>query len=258
MVEPNLVREYAEYAKIKWAYLTSGKVDMSSASFVYPTTLLPLCSLIADSPDCYIEPIEEAPRRYISAVLGSSGQILPGVSLANIPKDISESEGPLQVIVDMGKEMQHRGVQSAFVYIVNEMVDNMYEHSRFKRAMVLGQRYGAKGFMDTLFFDDGMSIPSTLRRKGFSGPSGMIRSALNGASVKGGRGHGLRTTSKLITCGLRSSFFIASGEEAVCGIGGGGIVSYILPEEAAMDGTLITVRMPLDIPPVDIYDGYLE
>ena len=253
-----MVWEYAEYVKIRETYLAGGKVDMSSAIFVYPTTLLPLCGLIADDPECYIEPIAEAPRRYVSAVLGSSGQVLPGVSLANIPKDMRESEGQLQAIDDMGKEMRQRGVQSAFACIVSEMVDNMYEHSRFERAMVLGQRYDAKGFRDISFFDDGMTIPSTLRRKGFSGPSGMIRRALNGASVKGGRGYGLRTTYELITRGLGSSFFIASGEEAVYGIGGDDIVSYSLPEGAAMHGTLITVRMPLDIPPVDIYDGYLE
>lgn len=257
MVAPDLVREYAEYCELKKTYVTSGKVDMSSVDFVYPTTLLPLCGLIADNPESYVEPAADAPRRHIAAVRGPSGQVLPGVSLANIPRESSEINDPLQAIYDMEAKMQHGSIQSAFAYAVNELVSNIYEHSRFKRAMVLGQRYDAKGFMDISFFDDGITIPSTLRRKGLSGRSGMIRRALNGASVKGGRGYGLRTTSELITRGLRSSFFIASGEEAVYGIGGGGILPYRLREEAVMQGTLITVRMPLDLPPVNIY-RYLE
>lgn len=252
-----MVREYAEYCEIKKAYVTSGKVDMSSVGFVYPTTLLPLCGLIADNPKSYVEPVADASRRYISAVLGPSGQVLPGVSLANIPRESNGINDPVQVIYDMGKKMQHGSVQSAFAYAVNELVANIYEHSRFKRAMVLGQRYDAKGFMDISFFDDGMTIPGTLRLRGGGGPSDMIRRALNGTVVKEGRSYGLRTTFNLITDCLRSSLFIASGEEAAYCIAGGGILPYRLYEEETMQGTLITVRMPLDVPPVNIYQ-YLE
>ena len=47
------------------------------------------------------------------------------------------------------------------------------------------------------------------------------------------------------------------GKEASAYGGKDGLLTYMLPGPAKIDGTLITVRIPLELPAVNIYD-YIE
>ncbi len=265
---PDLVQNYAEYARINASYLETGKVDLADVRFIYPTTLLPLSGLIADNPSCYVGPIRSAPRGYISTILRPSSRG-PGksyVSLAELPHDKEGSSAVLSDIFSMCGDMGSQpGDISALEYAVYELVDNIYEHSKFTRALVLGQRYGYKGFADLSFYDDGVTIPGSLKGKAEGSPTDLVCDALGGKSAKDeSRGFGLRTTFELFTNGLGSDFFVASGAGAAYGgkeasaYGGkDGVLAYELPGAARIDGTLITVRIPLVLPAVDIYD-YVE
>ena len=265
---PDLVQNYAEYARINASYLETGSVDLADVRFIYPTTLLPLSGLITSSPSCYVEPTQSAPRGYISTILCPSprGQGKSHVSLAELPHDKEESSAVLSDIFSMCKSMgKQDGSRSALVYAVSELVDNIYEHSQFTRALVIGQRYDYKGFADISFYDDGMTIPGSLKAKVDGSPTKRVCAALGGESAKDvSRGFGLRTTFDLFTSGLDSDFFVASGAGAAYGgkeasaYGGKeGVLAYKLPGPAKIDGTLITVRVPLEPPAVNIYD-YIE
>lgn len=240
-------------------------VDLADVRVIYPTTLLPLSGLIIDNPSCYIEPTRSASKEYISTILrpSSGGPGKPYVSLASLP---SNGEEPFQVLGEIFSMCSNiansYGSESAFAYAVCELVANIYDHSEFARALVLGQRYDHKGFMDLSFFDDGVTISRSLKSKVGGNPAEIVCAALGGVSAKGDtRGFGLRTTFNLFTNGLGSDFFIASGAGAAYGgkevetYGGiDGVLPYELPGAAKIDGTLITVRIPFNLPSVDIYD----
>lgn len=188
------------------------------------------------------------------------------VALAFLTRDKSKSAAALQAIYDMSDRPDHHGsTKSAFAYALDELVYNIYEHSEFSRALILGQRYDHKGFLDLSFFDDGVTIPGSLSTRVSGSPSKLIRMALNGTSIKRrSRGFGMRTTFRLPTEGLESDFFVASGGGAVYGgnevkaYGGKECaLQYKLQGAAKIDGTLITVRVPLDPPRADVYK-YLE
>ena len=264
---PDLVQNYAEYARIKAAYMSSGTVDLADVRFIYPTTLLPLSDLITRNPSSYIEPTRNAPREYVSIVLhpSSRGTGKSYLSLTTLPRDEGKSLAVLSDIYSMFNSIGSRhGGESAFAYGVSELVGNIYEHSKFTRALVLGQRYDHKGFADLSFYDNGVTIPGSLT-KTVGCPGELVCAALDGTSAKGeSRGFGLRTTFNLFTKGLASDFFVASGAGAAYGgreasaYGGkDGVLQYNLPGLAEVRGTLITVRVPLDLPAVNIYD-YVE
>lgn len=268
MQYPDLVQNYAEYAQIKAAYLKNGTIDLANVRFIYPTTLLPLSGMITDNPSCYIEPIRAAPKGYITTILHPppqrSGKSY--VSLAALPRDRKEAIAVLSDIFSMCNDIANRhGAESAFAYAVHELVANIYEHSNFNQALVLGQRYDHKGFVDLSFYDDGVTIPGSLKSKVSDNATDLVCAALNGKSAKDElRGFGLRTTFNLFTSGLGSDFFVASGagaayggREALAYGGNNGVLAYELPEPARINGTLITVRVPLDLPAVNIYD-YIE
>ena len=212
-----------------------------------------------------MEPTQSDPKRYISTILRPSprGPSKSHVPLAELPRDKEESSDVLSDILSMCKNMgKQAGGRSALVCAVSELVDNMYKHSQFTHALVIGQRYDYKGFADISFYDDGMAAPRSLKARVNGSPTDLVCAALGGASAKDeSRGFGLRTTFDLFTSGLGADFFVASGAGAAYGgkeasaYGGKeGLLAYKLPGPAKIDGTLITVRIPLELPAVNIYD----
>lgn len=142
---------------------------------------------------------------------------------------------------------------------MSELIDNIYQHSYFTRALIMGQRYDHKGFIVLTFYDDGsITIPQTFKENGFNHEASYaIREALNGVSTKNNdRGFGLRTSLNLFTKGLNSDFFVVSGNGAVHSAKTGDNL-YRLTESRGLNGTLISVRIPKDMPKIDIYD-YVE
>ena len=142
--------------------------------------------------------------------------------------------------------------------VVSELVDNIYQHSQFTRALIMGQRYDRKDFIDLSFYDNGITIPQTFKEKGFNHEASYaIREALNGVSTKDeDRGFGLRTSLNLFTKGLNAKFFIVSGNGAVH-IDSDADNLYRLTDTGGLSGTLITVRIPKGTPTINIYD-YVE
>lgn len=265
---PDLVQNYVEYAQIKAEYAKSGKVDLRRIVFIYPTTLLPLIPLILNNPSCYVEPARTAPREYVSTLLHPPPQGLgkSHVALAPLPQNRAESEKVLEAVYAMCDRPNHdSSAKSVFAYAISELVANIYDHSKYSRALVLAQAYDHKRFLDLSFFDNGVTIPGSFGTDAPGSPGELIRMALNGKSIKGtSRGFGLRTAFKLFTDGCGADFFVASDGGAV--YGGSEVeaygetnrpLQYKLHRSSKIDGTLITVRIPFDLPPVNIYK-YVE
>jgi len=260
MKYPSLVSDYIEYVTYKENFEKSGSLDLSHAMFIFPTTLLPLSELIANNKEKYIPPTNYPASNYISTILASSSTNLQKTytPIVALPQNSDDAEVNLKKIFEIQRNPNDFGGVSAFKYVVSELVDNIYQHSRFTRALIMGQRYDSKGFIDLCFYDNGITIPRAFKEKGLNHEASFaIREALNGVSTKDtNRGFGLRTSLNLFTKGLKAAFFIASGNGAVHCDGKGDNL-YRLTDAAALHGTLISVRIPKDTSEVDIYD-YVE
>ena len=257
---PDLVSEYIEYVNYKSKFGQNSKIDLSDMKFVYPTTLLPLSEIILKNKDKYVPPKLYKVENYISTILESTSSNFKHTytPIVALPESCEEVDEALKKIFEMQRSTSDFGGISAFKYVVSELVDNIYQHSRFTRALIMGQRYDTLGFIDLSFYDNGITIPQTFKEKGLNHEASFaIREALNGVSTKDNdRGFGLRTSLNLFTHGLNSEFFVVSGNGAVhCDKKGDKL--YRLTESGGLKGTLISVRIPKNTPEVDIYD-YVE
>lgn len=263
---PELFRNYLEFCNYRNGYQTSGKIDLSNATFFYPATLLPLLNLIIETHgSCLIEPSDPDVSNYLLTIIKSD---LEGshkksyIPLVQLPKEPIQCDAVLQRIYELrNSEGFFRESKDAFTYVVSELVDNIYEHSGFKRAMVLAQKYTSKGFIELGFFDNGITIPGSFNKHGMRYNEDehykAIHDALKGLSTKeeGGRGYGLRTSVKIFLEG-QGQVLIVSGSGAVY-IDSQNKYGYILSEPFKLKGTLISLRVPEYSNISDIY-GYIE
>jgi len=257
---PALLTEYIKFVNYRINFEKEGKLDLTDVVFIFPTTLLPLSEFIINNQDKYIPPDDYPTANYISTIITatSSNPQKTYTPIVSLPNSYNDAEIYLKKLFDIQRSPNDFGGISAFKYVVSELVDNIYQHSRFTRALIVGQRFDYKGFVDLVFYDNGITVPQTFKEKGLNYEASFaIREALNGVSTKDdNRGFGLRTCLNLFKKGLKAEFFIVSGNGAVhCDKKGDNL--YRLVDTARLNGTLISVRIPKDAPEVNIYD-YVE
>ena len=254
---PDLVSDYVSYLRYRRNFDQTNNLDLSNIEFIYPTTLLPLSEIILNYRERYTPPKLYPPRNYIATIINpiSSNMSHSYAPIVNLPENCEEADATLQRIFAMQKQPHYFGGESAFKYVVSELVDNIYQHSGFSRAVIMGQRYDSKGFIDLSFFDNGITIPQSFRNGGLDyDASSAIRQALNGKSTKDDdRGFGLRTSLDLLTLGLNCKFFIASEKGAIY-CEKDKHIQYRVLNADKLSGTLISARIPINTPIVDIYD----
>ncbi|MHA1290170.1 MAG: hypothetical protein ACTSPB_22545 [Candidatus Thorarchaeota archaeon] len=242
--------------------MNTGMIDLSSLNWIYPTTLLPLGVYIKEHATGvqYVPPSNPDVSNYVNLILGGSengygivSSYLPMVTLPPSIQDIGSILEPLFEILNHGSEM---GGATPMKYLFGELTDNIYEHSEFKNGMVMAQRYDRKGFTDICFYDDGITINGSFRNDGMGFPNDVeaIARAINGLSTKSQeRGYGLQSSVRLCTEGYQGCILVISGEGALY-IDESDRKGYILPQIDRLDGTLISIRVPLQEREVDIYE----
>lgn len=256
------MKDYAKFCKHRIICRKIGMLNLSDVTFFTPTTLLPLVAYIRDKNPLWIPPSDSKVARYIKTVTNGSRfrlaklfrkSYLPMVSLPHNPNEAIEI---FERIYEMHNHGRDCGGESAFKYLIGEIVDNVYEHSEFTDSFVIAQKYVQLGFMDVCFFDNGITINGSFRKHGtpFKSDSLAISKALNGASTKGKeRGYGLNTTAKIYTEGIAGEMLIVSGKGAVeCDNQQHQL--YQFGKSYQLGGTLVSVRMPYPAEEVDIYD----
>ena len=95
---------------------------------------------------------------------------------------------------------------SVLKFIFHELIGNIYDHSEFNNAYIIGKSYFE--YSEFSFIDDGISIPISLKNNGyaFKNDSQAIMNAINGLSTKNEhgyieRGTGLNNTTNIVTWG---------------------------------------------------------
>ena len=256
---PEIVHEYMKFCKIREKSKTTNIIDLSSCSWLYPTSLLPLANFLRDNMRSmeYIPPPDNV-SDYISIIMERS--FLEGstyIPITNLPKNGSQIKdvlNNLRTIYDNGEDY---GGANCFNYLIGELIDNVYEHSEFSTAWVMAQKYINKRFVEISILDDGISIPGCFEKHDayFSDDCIAIASAINGKSTKDdGRGFGLGSSVKLYVDGLGGELLLVSRNGALYK-NRDKEFGYNTGNAYQLHGTLISIRVPYPVLQIDnIYD----
>lgn len=259
---PEIVHEYVKFCKIREKSKTTNIIDLSSCSWFYPTSLLPLANFLRDNMSSmeYISPPDNI-SNYISIIMGRS--FLEGstyVPITNLPKNESQTKdvlNNLRTIYDNGEDY---GGANCFNYLIGELIDNVYEHSEFSTACVMAQKYINKRFVEISILDDGISIPGRFEKHDahFSDDCIAIASAINGKSTKDdGRGFGLGSSVKLYVDGLGGELLLVSRNGALYK-NRDKELSYNTGSAYQLHGTLISIRVPYPVLQIDNMYDYID
>jgi len=239
-----------------------GSIDLRSCGFIYPTTLVPLLALSRKSQWPWRVNPKTKVGGYLNYILSRRGPMAIGssyvapISLPSSPEDfkkVLKGLHPLQTESALFRENE-----VAYKYVIGELVDNIYEHSRFQHASVMGQKYAQGGYIELCFFDDGITIPGSFIKQGKTydkkAHKDAILQAVRGASTKPekGRGYGLSTNVEMFR-DIGGEVFIASGYGAIY-VDKGSVIPYSLNESSRMEGTLISLRVEDRPRIVNIYE----
>jgi anti-sigma regulatory factor (Ser/Thr protein kinase) len=137
----------------------------------------------------------------------------------------------------------------AIYYLINELTNNIADHSESKKGILFAQFYPTKNYMDICIADFGKGIKQTYIDSGKACPNSdeeAIALAIRGKSTKDeiiSRGFGISTSRGMLTNGLNGKFFLWSGnatfyqnsekQEIVA-----------LPKIAFFQGCIIALRIP--------------
>ena len=257
---PEIVNNYLLFCNYRERAKSTKKIDLSWCNWLFPTTLLPLGVFIKKNKSMkYLPPHNQNVANYVDLVTGKitledaeNKSYLPCVYL---PKNRKEATDILECIFRLHNNGKEYGGETVFKYLVGELVDNIYEHSEFENALVMAQRYDQKGFVEICFFDDGITIPGSFKKQGMIFEDQQaIMEAVNGLSTKSKeRGFGLSSNMTIFTKGMDGKVFIVSGRGAVY-VGKSRQKVYKLQDQHRLEGTLISIRIPVPAPKVNIYD----
>lgn len=258
---PAILQCYLTFCAVRQRYLRSGTLRLD-ASFVFPTTFLPLAVLIART-HAQLQTRSEKVRGYVDWIMAADkppkgGTYLPIIRLPESPK---ASQGVLEGLEDLSESTElFRGNRDAYRYLLSELVDNIYEHAEASHAYVMAQYYPRKGLMEASFMDDGMTIPKSLEQGAgatYSKDSDYqaILDALDGRSAKGTgeRGYGMRTSVGIVNS-LGGEVLIASSRGAVVVGKQGQRSTYGLSARNELEGTLVGLRLPDSGKRINLYD----
>lgn len=246
MTYPDLLLEYLEFCKLRNIYSRSSPLGLAEDTPITITTLLPLQTMIQSDIEKKVLPSSISTVRNVMDL--DFGRV-------NIPTYQLGAEQVFSTIMT-NNDPNNYGGNNAFLYMLAEVIDNVYQHSGFSNGSAAAYVSPSRRFSDLSIFDDGITIRKRLHDTGmlFSHDSEAIVYAINGLSSKPGRerGYGLRTTAKLVIDALNGQLFIMSGSGAV--YASRDIKErYDFGNKDHLAGTLITFRVPYPCGPVDIF-----
>lgn len=110
-------------------------------------------------------------------------------------------------------------VANGLKYMVDEMLDNITEHSESERGYIFAQAYPTKGYLDICVADTGVTLLGSYQKlpdNEIETDSEAIRAANRGLSSKNlpnaeNRGFGIKTSKKMLVDGLGGQYLMISG-----------------------------------------------
>ena len=253
---------YTKFCTYKRDALRTRNLNLSYIPFFFPTLLLPLGILINNHPDISITPPTDLGVLSYYNIMTEKKKFESGKSyipIMVIPLQEDRREKMLNDFVS-GTQSNYCGGINAFAYVINELSDNIIEHSAFSHAYIAAQSYPTLKYTEVTIIDNGISIPNSYEANNipFKDDCEALSMALDGVSTKNSneRGFGLRTSLDLLRKGLNSNCIIVSrGVKLIADKEK--MISQPLKNNDIFSGTLISARIPYNSEKVDIYD-YVE
>ncbi len=141
-------------------------------------------------------------------------------------------------------------ILEAVYYLIDELTNNVADHSRCEKGILFAQFYPTKNYMDVCIADFGKGIKQTYLDSGKANPNSdeeAIELAVKGKSTKDqavSRGFGISTSRVMLTEGLKGKFFICSGN-AIFYQNSEKQEIIALPQEAHYQGCIVALRIPI-------------
>lgn len=254
---PNLVSDFRKFEKIVSNYKNNNVIDLSHESFLAPTTLLPILHFGNKINAKYH--VNNQSGEYVKKVLGltkNTNTTIPFTEITNQNRDLTMDFYNL-----FPKDFNNFADENTSLFLIEEMINNIVDHSDFTIAHTLAQHYPLGNVVDICFIDNGISIPGKFEQAGFdfSDDNDAINQAINGKSTKkdeGLRGTGLNNVINLITKGNGGSVLIASRN---------GLIHIIKNKKYKLNmrnninkGTLISIRLKMKIVDIENFYSYVN
>ncbi|MBO4516048.1 hypothetical protein J5751_01085 [bacterium] len=221
-------------------------INIDSCDFITPVFLAPLMNFTYNNKKSIKHHKNPKVDDYLQRVLGlkkHKDTTLPFRWLDETTDNSEELTKDILQIIQPKKEMSQ-----ALKYIFYELINNVYDHSKFDNGFVIGQNYPRTNNNDFCFMDNGISIPGSFKNYGFTFKNDCeaIIKAVNGLSTKHGkefigRGTGLNTVINIVTQGANGNVIIASGT-GVVEITKSQVYAKHVPENY-IGGTLVGLRL---------------
>lgn len=223
-------------AQLKALYCTFSKIknnepynfDLSGLKWIYPLLILPVAAYSADTRSSSIPPNNEDSRSYLDTIKFPVGvtsvsefqkmkRYIPISFLSRKTDPVSRAKlescfGDL-IYKTIGSSMP--GVQSAILFPISELLENIFQHSKRDEGWLLAQIYPKKKFLDLCIIDRGRGL-KTAYEEAMNlklSDTQAIEKAMEGVSIKADkeRGYGLRTSKRVVCEAMGGSFMILSG-----------------------------------------------
>ena len=256
----DLEKEFILYKRYENQLIDNNKIDLTTISFFYPTFLLPLGILLNQNFQiAFIPPIDPDASRYLEIMLSEPNikyfKYKNYIPLIKIPKDFELREKMFNLFLTQSTSTSVGG-KNAFAYIISELTDNILQHSKYSTAFIMVQKYSKKKFTEISIIDNGISIPGSYEKKGYTFRDEVaLQEAVNGHSTKDEyeRGYGLRTTLQLLTKGLNAETLIISRNSKLNSLPNK--TNYDISKSSYnYSGTLISTRIPFHEEEIEIHD----
>lgn len=263
--QPDQMSHYLEFCRYRERGLFANMIDLTGCQFIYPTTLLPLLAITEKNHWELLINKKTSMGGYLGHMLSPGSLKFVGKSYVppiRLPTSQEDFTRVLEALRQLGPKSVLAGKNwNAYGYVIAELVDNIYDHSEFKNAFVMAQRYGRSGIVELCFLDDGITIPGRLAKSGVvfakSSHYKAILKAIKGFSTKPetGRGYGLSTNVEMFRDN-GGEVLVISGSGAIY-VDKGAVIPYRLSTMRELQGTLISLRVKDSAKHLNVYD-YLD
>lgn len=205
--------------------------------------------------------VEDVMKKYLTKTY------IPLCSFAMTDSNKDSFGSLLQKMIIKQVNMKREGI-NPLNYLISELLDNIFEHSYSSMGYVFSQYIESEGTIDLCIADTGITIAGSFKRSNLfqeeidGNETEALKLANEGYSTKNrpdaeNRGYGISTSKRMLVEGMKGAFFMLSGqafhrfENAVN--------DYIdLHNIFRWDGTLILLRIPVNLPNDFNYIDYLE
>jgi len=246
----SLLYDFLKYDSIISNYNGEEYLDTSMHDFLAPTTLIPLLNFI-DEKDIYLKNHPKT-SRYVDNIVNKR-TINTNTEYKILLPETMEQRQELAIVEDMVNKINPEYNQYIINHTLNEMINNIYEHSPFgvkstKKAYIYAQEYPKLEKLDICIRDDGLSIGGNFRLKGIDidDCEAIFRATSKNSTSEEkdekDKGNGLWTTIRLVVEGNGGNILIVSGKSYLY-IESKEKYTYGILTENYFKGTMISVRL---------------